>query len=320
MMRSGTMEVGGVELHRVEWLPQGQAQAVAVLVHGQGDCAERHAVTVAPLVERGIACCAFDWPGHGRSPGPRGTVPGFAFLSEALGQIAGDAQERFGAPVRGWLAHSAGGLVLVHHLAASGTTPEFLWLNAPLVDPGVGRSRLVVALGRVAARIVPNWRISIGVFPSDCWVDEKPGESTDERDDGAAGNEGRKPASKEPADAHAIGVSAEEIAEIRKNFGHHWINLGWADEMFRMAKSLPKTVRRLPEKTKLLFTQGLADPVCPPEIGKKFFESLPMRNKRWVGLDDARHECFADQFAPRLRHEVAIWLEKVVLDRIPESP
>ena len=290
------MEVGGVSLHRVEWLPQGQTQAVAVLVHGQGDCAERHAITVAPLVERGIACCAFDWPGHGRSPGRRGVVPGFAFLSEALGQLARESRERLGAPVRGWLAHSAGGLVLVHHLAASRTTPEFLWLNAPLVDPGAGRSRIIVALGRAAAWIVPKFRISTGVEPSDCWVDGDAGEPTDGQKDDPTGN-----AEAEPA--------GEKTGEIHSGFGHRWISLGWAGEMFRMAESLPEATRRLSAQTKLLFTQGLADPVCPPEIGRKFFESLPMENKRWVGIDGARHECFADQFAPRLRHEVARWLE-----------
>ncbi len=292
------MEVDGVALHRVEWLPVGAVRGAAVLVHGQGDCAERHVATAAPLVGRGIACCAFDWPGHGQSPGRRGAVPGMAFLSAALDRAAGECGERFGVPVSGWIAHSAGGLVLLHHLAASGAKPEFVWLNAPLLEPAAGRSRVMVALGRAVARLFPNWRISTGVKSSDCRVDGDGREGAGE--DG--GNEVAEP----------VGTGETRICPT-----HHWITLGWADELLRLAETLPEAVGCLPEEMKLLFTQGLDDPVCPPATGRRFFEQLPMRQQRWVGIEGGRHESFADRFAPELGREAGKWLDEEIY---PTSP
>jgi alpha-beta hydrolase superfamily lysophospholipase len=291
------MDVDGVALRRVEWVPDGEVRTAAVFVHGQGDCSGRHGATVAALVERGIACCAFDWPGHGGSPGRPGVVPGFGFLSAALGRAAEECGERFGVGATGWLAHSAGGLVLLHHLAATGAAPEFVWLNAPLVDVRAGRSALVVALGRVAARLFPNLRISTGVKAEDC---RKSG-------DAESGNSEIENLESRNAERVDSGWEGGDCPT------HHWITLGWAGELLRLGEGLEAAVGRLSPEMKVLFTQGLEDPVCPPESGRRLFERLPAREKRWVGIEGGRHECFADGFAPELKRSVGRWLDAEVL-------
>jgi len=300
-MRESRMDVDGVALRRVEWMPDGEVRSAAVFVHGQGDCSERHGTTVAALVERGIACCAFDWPGHGGSPGRPGVVPGFGFLSAALGCAAKECAGRFGVPATGWLAHSAGGLVLLHHLAATDAAPEFVWLNAPLVDVRAGRSALVVALGRVAARLFPNLRISTGVKAEDC---RESGNA--ERGDAEIGNlESRNEESGNLGNGDFEGEGG--ICPT-----HHWITLGWAAELLRLGETLEAAAGRLSPEMKVLFTQGLEDPVCPPEAGRRLFERLPAREKRWVGIAGGRHECFADGFAPELKRAVGRWIDEEV--------
>ena len=69
------LDVGGLSYRQFDWLPEDPPRGAAILVHGHGDCAERHASTVTPLLDRGIACTAIDLPGHGYSPGKRGHIP-----------------------------------------------------------------------------------------------------------------------------------------------------------------------------------------------------------------------------------------------------
>jgi alpha-beta hydrolase superfamily lysophospholipase len=270
-----------MRLRQIDWLPDPAPRAAAVVVHGHGDHAERHAATVRPLLERGIACSALDLPGHGRSPGARGQLPGFATVSRILAAARDAFERRCGMATAGWVAHSMGGLLTLHHLADPGTpVPRFLWLSSPLLDPGAGRSTAARALTHALGGLVPCFPLRTGVRRSDCSCDDQ-------------------------ADQPAPDPAGD--------LGHDRISLGWARELLRLGRSLPAAIGRLDGSIRTLFTQGLDDPVCPATIARRVFDRLPLESKRWVGLPGARHEPFADAHIESLHRKVAGWLDEQVL-------
>ena len=76
----------GAPVAGYRWLPDGRARATLLLAHGYAEYAERYVDRydrlVPKLVERGIAVHAFDYRGHGASPGPRGVVDVVATVAQ----------------------------------------------------------------------------------------------------------------------------------------------------------------------------------------------------------------------------------------------
>lgn len=278
--RSHQLDVGTLSLRQVDWLPEGPPSGAAILVHGHGDCAERHEGTVKPLLERGIACTAVDLPGHGRSPGRRGHIPGFDAVVRILTETMSSFEQRIGHPVKGWVAHSMGALLTVHHLARlAPPAPRFLWLSSPLIDPGAGRPWLMRLLTRCFGDVFPWIPLHTGVRASDC---------------------------------READVRQEPDRTIMDELGHDHISLGWASILLNLADSLPAAAATLDKSIRVLVTQGLDDPICPPDIARRFFDQLPQESKRWVELPGARHEPFADSNVAAVHQAVGTWLDEEV--------
>ena len=267
--------VCGVALHRREWHPAGQPRAAVAIVHGQGDAINRYECSVARLlVAHGIACTGIDLPGHGRSPGKRGDIPGLAFVRAVLGEtFAAAANLAPGMPV-GVFAHSMGGLLAIDWLAAAGTPrPAFLWLSSPLINPVHRQSKLRVACCRLLGMAAPWWMLDSGVRPGDCRHDDPKIDQS-------------------PA-----------LATL-----HSHIRLGWALELLAVAGRLPQVVQCLPARLPVLLTQGLADPVCPADRARALFEALPCAPKRLLEFPGGLHEPFEDTCRDECLAAAGRWL------------
>ena len=98
------------------WLPENDARAVLLVVHGAGEHSGRYHRLAEYCVARGYAVAALDHPGHGRSEGQRVHVRRFGDFLHALQRF----HERVGSDLRGipqfLLGHSLGGLISAHYL------------------------------------------------------------------------------------------------------------------------------------------------------------------------------------------------------------
>ncbi|MCW5954174.1 MAG: alpha/beta fold hydrolase, partial [Propionibacteriaceae bacterium] len=79
--RRRSVDLGWGQVSYLEWLPDGQAKADVLLLHGGGaDCAELSWGGVGPvLAEAGYRVIAPDHPGYGESP-----LPGWTASQERL--------------------------------------------------------------------------------------------------------------------------------------------------------------------------------------------------------------------------------------------
>lgn len=115
------------------WDAQGELRAVLMIVHGLGEHCARYEKLADYFSERGIAVCAFDLPGHGRSPGVRGHQNCFEdYIDAALTFRSEVGQWYPGQPVF-LLGHSMGGLISTVVL----TRKQSCFLGAVLSGPAI---------------------------------------------------------------------------------------------------------------------------------------------------------------------------------------
>jgi acylglycerol lipase len=102
----------GLRLYEQWWLPEEDARAVVVVVHGINEHGGRYARLADDLNRRGYAVCAMDLRGHGRSDGQRAWIGAFDEYLDDLDVLLGRVAARQpGKPVF-LFGHSMGGAVV----------------------------------------------------------------------------------------------------------------------------------------------------------------------------------------------------------------
>lgn len=260
-------ELGGYPLHRLTLDPVTPALGGLVFFHGQGDFIDRYPPLLEPFVDAGYRCVLTDLPGHGRSPGKRGHVPGLSFIDELLA----DSLDQLEGPLV-IAGHSMGGLMALRlHLLNPGRF-QAAWFSSPLLSVVDRTHPILVKLLPWLARLVPRITIGTGVTPDQC------------------GDFGDGPRSDEP----------EEDALY-----HSRISLGWGAALCRAAETVWEKTPTAPSATPILVTQGSQDPVCPPRVLEELINQASFDRKTLEMIPDALHEPFSgssrEDFMARLR-------------------
>ena len=146
----------GVALYAPSWLPDGEARASVVLLHGLAEHCGRYPELVARLVARGLAVYALDHRGHGRSVGPRANIGRFDWLvADAAGRLRAARAAHPGRPAI-LLGHSMGGAIALATALANPDLADGLVMSAAALgtDPDVPRVRF--ALARLLSVVAPS--------------------------------------------------------------------------------------------------------------------------------------------------------------------
>ena len=154
----------GASVAGYRWRPAEAARATVLLAHGYAEYAERYVAhyngLIPALVARGFAVHAFDYVGHGASPGKRGAADVAVTVAQHRRARAALASE---GPLF-LVGHSPGGLVTAASVAADGGGVRGVVLSAPLLL--VEASPLLKLVGRVLARIAPGAGVQPALDPA----------------------------------------------------------------------------------------------------------------------------------------------------------
>jgi len=266
----------GHTLQRYLYLPEERARATAVLFHGQGDYIGRYEAILPLFLERGIAVIGADLPGHGKSPGRRGHVPGLSLVNTLTASHRARL-DALGIPgPRGILGHSCGGLLALYTILQDPAHWNFSWLSSPLIKPEASQTPLKAALFLLAARIAPWLSVSTGVGEDACL-----------------------------SQGHVRSRQANDLFHSR-------MNLSWAREIQETAQRVRQSFREKPTTAPLLITQGSDDPICPPEHIRALVQSAPDAPIYYHEFPGLRHEPFADEKSAFLLQALADFLDTTV--------
>jgi alpha-beta hydrolase superfamily lysophospholipase len=146
---------GGGSAYWQAWLPEGDARAVVVIVHGLGEHGGRYDHVGRRLAGAGFAAYAADHRGHGRSGGRRANIGRMAAVVGDLSDFVCFAAERCPGTEVFMLGHSLGGLIALQY--ATGDVPELagLVLTGPLVQVE-SRAPVLERMAGVLSALTPN--------------------------------------------------------------------------------------------------------------------------------------------------------------------
>lgn len=138
------------------WLPEGEARAVLLIVHGLAEHSGRYMNLVNRFVPLGYAVYGIDHIGHGRSEGRRLHVDRFADYTEPL--------KTFSDRVRAWhpdrpvilVGHSMGGLIGALHLMAHQGQYTGAVLSGPAVKVPGNIAPATLVIGRLLSVLIPT--------------------------------------------------------------------------------------------------------------------------------------------------------------------
>ena len=262
--------VAGHQLHRLILHPAEAPRGTLVFFHGQGDFIDRYPAILSPFVEAGFRCVLNDLPGHGRSEGTRGHIPGLPLIDALLD----DSLE--GQPEPHLIGgHSMGGLMALRLLLNQPDRFAAAWFSSPLLDPMRQAKPWMRATLPLIARILPRITISTGVRSDDCTDDDN----------------------RRPDDAQDV-------------LYHSSISLSWGLALRAAATNVAKQFPNFPSHIPTLFTQGKLDNVCPASILKERLGNVNTRKITYCEIATARHEPFSGSTLDEFLKAIRDWLSE----------
>ena len=137
---------GGLEIYYQSWLPDQEARAVFLLVHGMGEHSGRYGNLIDYYVPGGMAVYGLDHPGHGHSSGKREFIHTFDDYLDTLERCQTlIRREQPGRPVF-LMGHSMGGTIVLDYLARGQGEFAGVILSSPSLKPAHPPNRFLRAL------------------------------------------------------------------------------------------------------------------------------------------------------------------------------
>ena len=148
--------VDGLTLFERSWLPEGEARAVVVIVHGYAEHSGRYQHVGQALASRGYAVETLDLRGHGRSEGDRAIVRSFARFLADLRRFLRRVRERHPGKPLFLLGHSMGGTIVTLFAIRDQPAVQGIILSGPGLVPRSGAWRVTAPLFSALGRFFPN--------------------------------------------------------------------------------------------------------------------------------------------------------------------
>lgn len=292
---------GGLSLHVHRWLPEGDAHAALIVVHGMAEHGGRYARLAQTLTGDGYAVYALDLPGHGRTArahdelGHAADQDGWLLSLSAINAVRELAQHQLHDPPVFMLGHSMGSFLLQDYVVDHGHGLAGAIFSATSGDLGPMR-RVGLALLHIEEFFGGRQRRSALA------------EAMSFKDF----NRRFKPA------RTAFDWLSRDVAEVDQYMNDPlcgfrcscrlWIDLLTAAGNFTSVARL----RAIPPQLPVLMIAGGADPVTQGALGPRALE----RNYRAAGLDQidvriydgARHELLNETCRDEVMRDLHTWL------------
>ena len=265
----------GVRDHRIYyqyWLPEGEAKAVLLVVHGLAEHSGRYENLVHYFLPRGYAMYAIDHLGHGRSEGTRMYVERFTEYTDTL--------VLFRKMVRNWhkkkpvflVGHSMGGLIGALYLLDHQGDLAGAVLSGPAVKVPDNIPAAAIFAGKVFSALAPKLRLVA-------------------------------------LDANGVSRDPEVVRAYETDplvyRGKMTARLG--SEMLKAMRSVGSQASRI--TLPLLILQGSIDRLVDPSGAQMLYDRIASADKRIILYEGLYHEVFNEPEHDRVLKDVEIWLE-----------
>lgn len=243
-------------------------KAAIILLHGINEHLARYSHVVSFFNQQGFSVYLYDQRGHGKSEGIRVDSPSLEYNVEDLKTFFELVQKKETKIFL--LAHSFGGQVAVNFLAKY---PKQL-LAVALSSPNLGLTHPVSLLKFYAAKFAANFIPSFHITNE---IDVK--------------YVCRDPKVVEAYVADPLVLRKVSLRLATSMIANHAIILALAEKI----------------KDPLFMMHAGADEICDPEISKKFYQKLKIKDKKLKIYEDDYHEILNDYHQKEVMNDVSDW-------------
>jgi alpha-beta hydrolase superfamily lysophospholipase len=254
-------------------------RALVAIVHGLGEYSGRYSALAAALVKGRFTCVSLDLPGHGETSGPRGDIPSWPKLRDAIVPAMFTASR--GLPdqpaesKRILLGHSMGGVIALEHALAHPKGLSALVLSGPALRTTIP-PWWKLALANVAKMATPT-----AGFPNGLDID-------------------------------GISRDPEVVRAYREDpLVHEKVSPRTYFAFAEAAQACRRDIRGLDVPT--VMYQGMADRVVDPKGALEAAAAAPHEMLRFVTLTDGYHEVFNDIGRESTIRDLLAWLDVAVV-------
>ncbi len=259
-------------LYYQSWLPEGEAKAVLVIVHGFGEHSGRYMNVVNKLLPQGFAVYGFDHRGHGKSPGQRGHIMHWEEFPEDVRCFLEVVQEdQKGKPLFLY-GHSLGGLIVLNYVITNPQGLKGVIASGPLLSqPGI--SPVLLLLSKVMSKIWPGFSIDTKL------------------------------------DVNTISRDPEVIKAYEQDpLVHSMASARFGTEMSAATEWTQAHADKI--ALPLLIVHGAADVLVDPQGSADFFEKVTFNDKERIVYPEGRHESHNDIDREKVLQDIFSWLGK----------
>lgn len=254
-------------------------RALVAMVHGLGEYSGRYAALASALAKGRFTCVSLDLPGHGETSGPRGDIPSWPKLRDAIVPAMFTASR--GLPdqpaelKRILFGHSMGGVIALEHALAH---PK-------------GLAALVLSGPALRTAIPPWWKLALANVARTA-----------------------TPAAGFPNGLDVDGISRDpEVVRAYRDdpLVHDKISPRTYFAFSEAAQACMRNIRGL--KVPTVMYQGMADRVVDPKGALEAAGAAPHEMLRFVTLSDTFHEVFNDTNRDSTIRDLLAWLDVAVV-------
>ena len=147
---------GTSRLYRQTWLPDDDPRAVIVLAHGLGEHSGRYSDFARHCTDRGLAVCALDHHGHGKSEGLAGHVERFSVYLDGVRELLARVRDEHPGRPLFMLGHSMGGLIAAAFMRESQSAFRGCILSGPALMSDAAPHPIVLWVNRLISSLAPT--------------------------------------------------------------------------------------------------------------------------------------------------------------------
>ena len=264
----------GLLLYYQAWRVE-RPKGVLVFVHGLGEHSSRYQNPISFFTQQGYTCYAYDHQGHGRSEGQKGYAPTLKSFSEDLKlflKLVSKREKKKGFILIG---HSLGGQIVLNYAVQYGTQNgknlKGLITSSPNIKvSSVPQAKVIAA--KLGTWLLPRLPLANEVDPKMLSHDRKVVRAY----------------ISDPLIYRKI--TFRLAAEILTNQG----------KMDTLAKQF---------KIPCLLLHGGGDTVCDPQGTKRFYELIPIKDKKLKIYEGLYHEIFNEFGKEEVFQDMENWIE-----------
>lgn len=270
---TSSFESNGETLFYQQWQGDEPVRAQVLIAHGYGEHSGRYQPIASALAARGYAVAAMDHRGHGRSSGTRFHFDRFGDAVDDWGRFFDMHKDAHPQSSIFILGHSMGSLIVSTFALQRGHEFEGLIISGSTIDSDKVVNPLVIAAGRIAARIVPRLRlVSVSTMSEIC------------------------------SDPDSVQAFMDDPLTDKKPW-----RVGIANEMLTASQALRDAAHQI--KTPLLILHGQNDPITPASGAEYLYKTATSEDKTLHIYPDETHEPLNGVAKETAWQDVFDWLD-----------